>query len=251
VTPGHQTSPLAQQTPLQREEGNAQPWPPKRPDLPKFFRKVVAKEATHLVATVSKKPVDLHLAHVTGPSSDQNCHMFGQQAPCTVLARTALQRFLRGRGISCDISKEDLEVYQDRTQEQKPLTGLCVLGRLNKASSQSQTKRKQQDLAEWLVRYGWAIPDEGYYQEALKEAKRAKRGLYADGTATSRDSTPSSLPAAASTTLDRLAQEAIRPSLEDNAALPSIATTEEDIILERDEPATDETPLVAPIGAAE
>ena len=35
------------------------------------------------------------------------------------------------------------------------------------------------DLASWVVRFGWAEPEEGYYQDEMFEAKEAKRGLYA------------------------------------------------------------------------
>ncbi len=35
------------------------------------------------------------------------------------------------------------------------------------------------DLAGWMVRYGWVVPDAGHYQAEQAEAKRLKRGLYA------------------------------------------------------------------------
>ena len=43
------------------------------------------------------------------------------------------------------------------------------------------SRNQDQDIAAWLVRFGWAVPDDGFYQAEFEEAKGQKRGMFAEG----------------------------------------------------------------------
>lgn len=220
VTPGFEASPLAQTQPLKRDEGSPLPPPPKRAKLPPFFRKVAIVSSTELKADLRSSQVSLKLANIDGPPKDQSCEMFGQRANCNKLAKTALQRFLRGRGISCDISDEQQKAYQSGQQSSDPLSARCMIGRMTKTAQVRNVVLP--DLGEWLVRYGWALPHEGHYQAALKEAKAQKRGLHSETSGTVKTE-QRSLSNETRSSLDQLASDAIQSNGSEPASLELIA----------------------------
>ncbi len=220
VTPGFEASPLAQTAPLKREEGNPLPPPPKRAKLPPFFRKVAVISSTELKADLRSSQVTLKLANIDGPPVDQTCVMFGQKANCNKLAKTALQRFLRGRGISCDISDEQQKAYQNGRESPDPLSSRCMIGRMTKTAQARNVLLP--DLGEWLVRYGWALPHDGHYQAALEEAKTQKRGLHGEITGATKPE-QRRLSNQARSALDQLANDAIQSSGSEPANFDLIA----------------------------
>lgn len=208
VTPGFEASPLAQTDILTREDGNPLPPPSERPALPSFFRKVQVISATELEASLRSDRLTIHLAHIKGPNETQMCVLFGQRAPCHRLAKSALQRFLRGRGISCDLSLEQEKAYRARQKGSSSVASTCWIGR----SSQKSQGRSLDlpDLARWLVLYGWAVPINGHYMDAHKIAQAQKRGLYTeDKSALPGPLAPRQLSQEKRNMLDLLAAEAV------------------------------------------
>ncbi len=220
VTPGFEASPLAQTQPLKREVGSPLPPPPKRAKLPPFFRKVAVVSSTELKADLRSSQVILKLADIDAPPKDQSCVMFGQKANCNKLAKTALQRFLRGRGISCDISDEQQKAYQSGQQSTDPLSGRCMIGRMTKTAQARNMVLP--DLGEWMVRYGWALPHDGHYQAALEEAKAQKRGLHSELSGTTKHG-QRRLSNQTQSALDQLANDAIQSSGSEPANFELIA----------------------------
>ncbi|MEM7302524.1 MAG: thermonuclease family protein [Pseudomonadota bacterium] len=111
---------------------------------------------------------DFRIAGVIAPDPDETCGPDGNQFPCGRMARTALRSLLRGRTLACRIVPNDDEA--NKTEEQTSGSGQladCALGK--------------RDIAEWLVKQGWAKPVAGTsYLKALEEAKEKKRGMWRD-----------------------------------------------------------------------
>lgn len=236
VTPGFEASPLTQIQPLKRDSGNPLPPPPKRAKLPPFFRKVTVVSSTELKADLRSSQVILRLANIDGPPQDQTCVMFGQKANCNKLAKTALQRFLRGRGISCDVSEEQQQAYQGGQHSTDPLSGRCMIGRMTKTAQARNVVLP--DLGEWMVRYGWALPHDGHYQAALEEAKTQTRGIHGGIGGVSR-SEQRRLSNQTQSALDQLANDAIQSSGSEPANFDLIAPEPEAINGGNSEPVSD------------
>ena len=190
VTPGGTLSPLHQRQALTRVEGNPLPPPPKREPLPQIFRKVVVEAPTELELTIgTSRIIPVRLAHIEPPSSDQQCWFAGQQASCTALATTALRRYIRRRAIGCDWLEDSVgqesalgaEALVDETGRQ---TARCYLGRGLAERRPGQEPKNVTDLSSWLVRFGWAEPEDGFYADERMEASSQNRGIHA-----TRDST--------------------------------------------------------------
>ncbi|MFB2549752.1 thermonuclease family protein [Ensifer soli] len=76
--------------------------------------------------------------------------------PCGALGRTAFRNFLRGRSIACDVPSATWE---------ETVTARCTVA--------------GQDLAEWLVRNGWAEAGPGSaFAEAGDDARAAGLGIF-------------------------------------------------------------------------
>nr|WP_321445746.1 hypothetical protein [uncultured Cohaesibacter sp.] len=173
VTPNFQLSPLQQTKPLARTVGKALPPPPKLPPLPLIFRKVGIIGPDRLVLTTKLRSQSVQLSHVNGPDPKARCNFGGLKVPCNKMGKTALTRFIRGRAVGC-IGLED-----SRDRNSGSQTAQCFLGSGLKKRLLGDEEARVTDLAAWMVRYGWVVPDGDHYQAELAEAKRAKRGLYA------------------------------------------------------------------------
>jgi endonuclease YncB( thermonuclease family) len=96
------------------------------------------------------------LPGVAAPGPEETC---GAPAwPCGRMARAALRRFIRGRAIDCDIPPAG-RTLADAVR--------CTVG--------------GEDVAEWLVRQGWAKADGDAYAGAAAEARSERRGIWGDG----------------------------------------------------------------------
>ncbi|WP_114011401.1 thermonuclease family protein [Cohaesibacter intestini] len=175
VTPNFQLSPLHQAKPLTRAVGKALPPPPKLPPLPLIFRKVGILGPNRLVLITKQRSQSVTLSHVTIPDPKALCSFGGRKVPCYKMGKTALSRFIRGRAVGC-IGLQDV---QERTAKAGSQTAQCFLGSGLKSRLTGDEQARVTDLAAWMVRYGWVVPDDGQYQEELADAKRLKRGLYA------------------------------------------------------------------------
>ena len=82
----------------------------------------------------------------------------GQELPCGAAAKTALRQLIRARAVVCDLPEPG---------EQKSFTARCAV---------SGT-----DLSTWLVRQGWAKPNdppEPALADAAEAAKSERIGLW-------------------------------------------------------------------------
>ena len=180
VTPNYQLSPLHQTQPLRRMAGNPLPPPPKQEPLPKIFRQVVVEGPTELELGVGRNRIlPVMLAHVSPPDEEQTCWFAGQQASCRALATTALRRFIRRRAVGCDWvtpGGSQGNHAEDETGRQK---ASCYLGAGLKDRKAGSIPDGLTDVAAWLVRFGWAEPDTGYYEAERQEAMKLERGIHA------------------------------------------------------------------------
>ncbi|MDE1991444.1 MAG: hypothetical protein KGI75_03035 [Rhizobiaceae bacterium] len=109
------------------------------------------------ILTIGGKSVQL--PGIIPTDADRTCiGPNGKEWPCGTMARTAFRMYLRGRTIDCDLPSP---IWKGT------VTGACRYARI--------------DLSEWLVRFGWALPEAGSPLAALADEARAqKRGLYGD-----------------------------------------------------------------------
>jgi len=93
------------------------------------------------------------------PTPDEWCDLSEGQYRCGVVAWAELVKLADGRDLSCDV--------ESRTGDGLPIA-TCYLG--------------ERDINEALVRSGWAEarPDVERYQVDQAEARRARRGLWAE-----------------------------------------------------------------------
>lgn len=105
------------------------------------------------------KKLTIRLAGITAPGLEETCpSRLGGSWPCGVRARTALRALVRRHAITCDNIEE-------------------TDGGLVHASC----RRRDTDLATWMVEQGWARPDEGApaaMTEAFEAARAARKGLW-------------------------------------------------------------------------
>jgi len=146
VTPGPEVV-----GPLVRAPAPAAPAPPQEaePRKEKLF-KPVALSATEI--RLGEEGVRLAGLQPLDPAA--TCGEGRSAWPCGRMALTALQRFLRGRAIDCEIPPA----------KGKPAAMTCRLGK--------------QDIAEWLAAQGWAKPEGEAYAAAGAAAKAASRGVW-------------------------------------------------------------------------
>ena len=175
VTPNFQLSPLHQANPLTRAVGKALPPPPKLPPLPLIFRKVGILGPHRLVLMTKLRSQSVTLSHVTIPDPKALCFFGGRKVPCYKMGKTALSRFIRGRAVGCIGLQDD----RDRSGTAGSQTAQCFLGSGLKKRLMGDEEARVTDLAAWMVRYGWVVPEADHYQTELAEAKRLKRGLFA------------------------------------------------------------------------
>nr|WP_319515684.1 hypothetical protein [uncultured Cohaesibacter sp.] len=179
VTPGFALSPYYQAAPLEREQGMPLPPEPEPEPLPEIFRRVAVQTPTKLTLMVSKyREVDVNLARLQASDSKKECWMAGRAAKCDKLGATALKRFIRARSVRCDWIGEDGATNDEKAKEGSD-SATCYLGPGINQFKAGEPPVNVTDLASYIVRLGWAMPEEGYYQDEFFEAKQAKRGLFA------------------------------------------------------------------------
>jgi endonuclease YncB( thermonuclease family) len=141
--------------PLQR----VAPRPPlsKPPEKEKPATTVYRQPVALASGLVRSGDTTLQIMGIEPENTEKQCGGSGKSWPCGMIARTAFRNFLRARALVCDTPQE---------------TGKTVTTRCNVAG---------QDVAEWLVANGWAIPLPGTALEAKADAARkAKLGFHGD-----------------------------------------------------------------------
>lgn len=101
---------------------------------------------------------EIHLAGVTAPDFKERCGEGVAAWPCGRMARAALQRFIRGRAIDCQVPAG---------ADQLPDPADCMVGGEN--------------MSEWLIAQGWAKRSGQNFEDAEKIAREAKLGLWSEG----------------------------------------------------------------------
>ena len=101
----------------------------------------------------------IRLNGIVASKADAQCHdKQGKNWPCGAAAKTALRRLVRARAVVCDLPEPG---------EQKSFTARCAV---------SGT-----DLSTWMVRQGWAKPNdppEPALADAAEAAKFERIGLW-------------------------------------------------------------------------
>ncbi|HEY5082277.1 MAG TPA: hypothetical protein VII91_10260 [Bauldia sp.] len=142
--------------PLLRE-----PVPPRPPDPARWRRYFMPQ--TSDAATFKVNDMTIHVAGVAALAADQACAATDSGAwPCGQSALYALRRFLHGRAVECFFP------YADGVTD---VTAPCRVGRV--------------DLGLWLLRNGWARPDElatDAYRAAANAARCARLGVWREET---------------------------------------------------------------------
>ncbi len=191
VTPNFQKSPLHQSKPLTRAKGQEVP-EVLRPAAPKLgaasHRRVIVTGPTDLLIPFKGGELKLQLAHIAPPGDTQLCWLGGQQIACKAMAKTALRRFIRQRAISCDrlsdLETDDPEASSntsspDTSQANGADHAACYLGAGLAKREKGKSGPQIHDIGAWMVRSGWAIAQEGHYEEEVKAARSAKVGIHA------------------------------------------------------------------------
>ena len=134
----------------------------RQPELPK--REIPTEITFHQPMVIDAgsfrtKKLTIRLAGITAPGLEETCpSRLGGSWPCGVRARTALRALVRRHAITCDNMEE-------------------TAGGLVRATC----RRRDTDLATWMVEQGWARPDEGAppaMTEAFEAARAARKGLW-------------------------------------------------------------------------
>jgi endonuclease YncB( thermonuclease family) len=133
-----------------RGEADIQPEPTK-----KIYYRVTVSDS----GTLQAGDVVIKLNGVVASKADAQCHdKQGKNWPCGAAAKTALRRLVRARAVVCDLPEPG---------EQKSFTARCAV---------SGT-----DLSTWMVRQGWAKPNdppEPALADAAEAAKSERIGLW-------------------------------------------------------------------------
>ncbi|WP_279479050.1 hypothetical protein [Aureimonas sp. SK2] len=130
---------------------------PAGPDY-RMFARPIAVDAR----TLKTGEITLLVAGVEPVASDARCADGAQAWPCATRARTALRGWIRGRSVLCAVPPEAAGARE--------ITAPCLLG--------------EEDVGEWVVRNGWAHAAPGSrYEAAEREAREARRGVWAYGMA--------------------------------------------------------------------
>ncbi|MCB1488200.1 MAG: thermonuclease family protein [Bauldia sp.] len=139
--------------PLYRE-----PTPPPPPEPPRWRRFYLPK-TTDGATFITKDHLVIKVYGVTPPSVDETCRRAdGEEWPCGKTALFSLRMFLHGRAVECFLPKLD---GIDRA------VAPCRVGSI--------------DVGRWLLRQGWATPDENAtdeYRTAAHEARCDRLGMW-------------------------------------------------------------------------
>lgn len=161
INPDEFSQPFAQQTTKYHRINAKIPIPAKSKPLVKkptstFYQAQVIsagviqfKKLKMTITGIKPTPTTLQCSIDTGKS-------LSQFWPCGALAKLALQRFIRGRAITC----ENRTIESGKTNISK-----CFVGK--------------KDIGQWLARWGWVhVPIGSQYYELHKKARRARLGIF-------------------------------------------------------------------------
>lgn len=126
---------------------------------PKLTKKIYYRVIVSDSGTLEAGDVVIRLNGIVASKADAQCHdKQGKNWPCGAAAKTALRRLVRARAVVCDLPEPG---------EQKSFTARCAV---------SGT-----DLSTWVVRQGWAKPNdppEPALADAAEAAKSERIGLW-------------------------------------------------------------------------
>ena len=126
---------------------------------PKLTKKIYYRVIVSDSGTLEAGDVVIRLNGIVASKADAQCHdKQGKNWPCGAAAKTALRRLVRARAVVCDLPEPG---------EQKSFTARCAV---------SGT-----DLSTWIVRQGWAKPNdppEPALADAGEAAKSERIGLW-------------------------------------------------------------------------
>lgn len=126
---------------------------------PKLTKKIYYRVIVSDSDTLEAGNVVIRLNGIVASKADAQCHdKQGKNWPCGAAAKTALRRLVRARAVVCDLPEPG---------EQKSFTARCAV---------SGT-----DLSTWMVRQGWAKPNdppEPALADAAEAAKSERIGLW-------------------------------------------------------------------------
>ena len=126
---------------------------------PKLTKKIYYRVIVSDSGTLEAGDVVIRLNGIVASEADAQCHdKQGKNWPCGAAAKTALRRLVRARAVVCDLPEPG---------EQKSFTARCAV---------SGT-----DLSTWMVRQGWAKPNdppEPALADAAEAAKSERIGLW-------------------------------------------------------------------------
>ena len=126
---------------------------------PKLTKKIYYRVLVSDSGTLEAGDVVIRLNGIVASKADAQCHdKQGKNWPCGAAAKTALRRLVRARAVACDLLEPG---------EQKSFTARCAV---------SGT-----DLSTWMVRQGWAKPNdppEPALADAAEAAKSERIGLW-------------------------------------------------------------------------
>jgi endonuclease YncB( thermonuclease family) len=119
----------------------------------KFFNAIVIS-----AGMIKARNQEIRLAGIAAPDFEQRCGEGSAAWPCGRMARAALQRFIRGRAVDCELPA-GVDTLPD------PAT--CAVGGEN--------------VSEWMVAQGWAKRSGESFEDAETKAREAKLGLWSEG----------------------------------------------------------------------
>ena len=126
---------------------------------PKLTKKIYYRVMVSDSGTLEAGDVVIRLNGIVASKADAQCQdEKGKSWPCGAAAKTALRRLVRARAVVCDLPEPG---------EQKSFTARCAV---------SGT-----DLSTWMVRQGWAKPNdppEPALADAAEAAKSERIGLW-------------------------------------------------------------------------
>ena len=126
---------------------------------PKLTKKIYYRVIVSDSGTLEAGDVVIRLNGIVASKADAQCHdKQGKNWPCGAAAKTALRRLVRARAVVCDLPEPG---------EQKSFTARCAVSGTN--------------LSTWMVRQGWAKPNdppEPALADAAEAAKSERIGLW-------------------------------------------------------------------------
>jgi endonuclease YncB( thermonuclease family) len=136
-------------------EDKDKPAAPAPPTATKLYYRITVRDGR----TLQSGGVAIKLSGLAARNADATCKSAkGKTWPCGAEAKAALTRLIRTRAVSCEVPKG---------KEQKEIVARCSVAGA--------------DLSIWMVRQGWAEPqdaNEPALAEASKAAKQDKLGLW-------------------------------------------------------------------------